>query len=74
MDVDKIKETILAEDLAADIKVKKAVEFVRAAAVITETAPEKKAPAKKKTTRKKTTKKAEEAPAEEAPAEATDAE
>ena len=74
MDVAQIKETILAEDLAADIKVKKAVEFVRAAAVITEVAPEKKAPAKKKTTRKKTTKKVEEAPAEEVAAEATDAE
>ena len=80
MDVEQIKKSIMPEDLAADLKVKKAVDLVREAAVIKEAAPAKKAPAKKKTTtRKKTTKKAEEAPAEapveEAPAaEATDAE
>ena len=75
MEADKIKEMIASEDLAADIKVKKAVELVRAEAVIKEAAPAKKAPAKKKTTtRKKTTKKAEEAPAEEAPAEEAPAE
>ena len=80
MDVEQIKKSIMPEDLTADLKVKKAVDLVREAAVIKEAAPAKKAPAKKKTTtRKKTTKKAEEAPAEapveEAPAaEATDAE
>ena len=70
MEADKIKAMIAVEDLAADIKVKKAVELVRAEAVIKEAAPAKKAPAKKKstTTKKKTTKKAAEAPAEEAPA------
>ncbi len=76
MEADKIKEMIAAEDLAADIKVKKAVELVRAEASIKEAAPAKKAHAKKKstTTRKKTTKKDAEAPAEEALAtEATEA-
>ena len=63
MDADKIKEMIAVEDLAADIKVKKAVELLRAEATIKEVAPAKKAPAKKKTTRKKTAKKADDAEA-----------
>ncbi len=71
MEADKVKEAIEADALAEDIKVKKAVDFLKDNAVITEVAPEKKAPAKKKTTtRKKTAKKAdaeEAAPAEEAP-------
>lgn len=77
MEADKIKAMIAVEDLAADLKVKKAVELIRAEAVIKEAAPAKKAPAKKKSTttkKKTTTKKATEAPAEEAPvAEATEA-
>ena len=75
MDVAQVKESIEADAIAEDIKVKKAVDLIKENAVITEVAPAKKAPAKKKTTtRKKTAKKAEEAeaPAEEAPA--TDAE
>ncbi len=72
MEADKVKEAIEADALAEDIKVKKAVDFLKENAVITEVAPEAKAPAKKKTTtRKKTAKKAdaeEAAPAEEAPA------
>jgi trigger factor len=70
MEADKVKEAIEADALAEDIKVKKAVDFLKDNAVITEVAAEKKAPAKKKTTRKKTAKKAdaeEAAPAEEAP-------
>ena len=67
--VDEIKGLIDDKSLAADIAVRKAVDFVKANAVVA-------APAKK--TAKKSTKKAkaEEAPAEtaEAPAEATDAE
>ncbi len=75
MDVAQVKESIEADAIAEDIKVKKAVDLIKENAVISEVAPAKKAPAKKKTTtRKKTAKKAEEAeaPAEEAPA--TDAE
>ena len=70
MEADKVKEAIEADALAEDIKVKKAVDFLKDNAVITEVAAEKKAPAKKKTTRKKTAKKAdaeEAAPTEEAP-------
>lgn len=71
MEADKVKEAIEADALAEDIKVKKAVDFLKDNAVITEVAAENKAPAKKKTTKKKTAKKAdaeESAPAEEAPA------
>ncbi|MBQ7827219.1 MAG: trigger factor [Clostridia bacterium] len=75
MEVEKIKAQILSEDLAADIKVKKAVELIRDNAVITEGKPEKKTAAKKtsttkkSTTAKKTTKKADAEAAAEAPAE-----
>lgn len=57
MEVEKIKEQIEADALAEDIKVRKAVEFIRDNAVITDAAPEaekkaKKAPAKKTSTAK----------------------
>ena len=77
MEAAQVKEAIEADALAEDIKVKKAVDFLKENAVITEVAPEKKAPAKKKTTRKKTAKKAdaeEAAPAEAEEAPAADAE
>lgn len=59
MEVEKIKEQIEADTLAEDIKVRKAVEFIRDNAVITDAKPEaekkaKKAPAKKTTATKKT--------------------
>ncbi|MDD6094331.1 MAG: trigger factor, partial [Clostridia bacterium] len=56
MEADKIKETVAAEDIAADLKVKKAVDLVKAAAVI-------KKPAAKKAEANAET--AEEKPAEE---------
>ncbi len=64
MEVDKVKEAILSEDLAADIKVRKAADLVKENAVITVVEPkeEKKAekkPAAKKTAAKKTEKKTE---------------
>jgi len=67
MEVEKIKAQIVSEDLAEDIKVKKAVDLIRENAVITAEKP-KKAPAKKSTA-KKTTKKADAEAGEEAPAE-----
>ncbi len=58
MDVEKIKEIVTDKGVAADLKVKKAVDFVKANAKVTETAEEaaeKKPAAKKSTTTKKTT-------------------
>ena len=62
MEVDAVKKAIPAEELAKDVAVGKAIDFVKENAVITEVEAktEKKAPAKKKTTAKKTTKKTEE--------------
>ncbi len=66
MEVDAVKNAIPAEELAKDVAVGKAIDFVKENAVITEVEAktEKKATAKKtaakKTTAKKTTKKAEE--------------
>ena len=66
MEVDAVKNAIPAEELAKDVAVGKAIDFVKENAVITEVEAktEKKVPAKKtaakKTTAKKTTKKAEE--------------
>lgn len=55
MEVDQIKAQIAPEALAEDIKVRKAVEFIRDNAKITDAAPEaEKKPATKKTTAKKT--------------------
>ena len=55
MEVDQIKAQIAPEALAEDIKVRKAVEFIRDNAKITDAAPEaEKKPAAKKTTAKKT--------------------
>ncbi len=72
MEVDKIKAQVTAEDLAEDIKVKKAVDLIRENAVITEAKPEdekkaKKAPAKRKTTKKADAEAGEEAAGEEKP-------
>ncbi len=69
---EKLREQISAEDLTEDIKVGKAVELVKAAAVIKPAAAdEKKAPAKPKTAAKKTAKpKAESEDAADKPAEA----
>jgi len=78
MEADKVKESIDAKDLAEDIKVKKAVDFVKANAVITKPAAkkaaakkadgeaaEKKPAAKKPAAKKPAAKKAEEAKTEE---------
>ncbi len=56
MEVDAVKKAIPAEELAKDVAVGKAIDFVKENAVITEveTKSEKKAP-QKKTTAKKTT-------------------
>ena len=62
MPVDKIKESIDAADLAEDIKVKKALELVKAEAVITKKTATKKAAAKKAAAAEEA---AEEAPATE---------
>lgn len=63
MEVEAVKNAIPAEELAKDIAVGKAIDFIKENAVITEveTKTEKKAPAKKRTTKKKTDEKAEEA-------------
>ena len=53
MEIEKIKEIVTDNGVAADLKVKKAVDFVKENAKVTETAEE--APAAKKTTAKKTT-------------------
>ncbi len=71
MEVEKIKESIEAEALAEDIKVKKAVDLIKEAAVIKKPAAKRKSPAKKAAPKKA---EAEEAPAAEAPAEACEAE
>ncbi len=57
MEVDAVKKAIPAEELAKDIAVGKAIDFVKENAVITEVEAktEKKAPAKKTSTAKKTT-------------------
>ena len=89
MEVEKIRESVPAEDIAADLKVKKAVDFVKANAVIkkpaakkaakkpdaetAEEAPAKKAPAKKSTAKKAEAETAEKAPAKKAPAKKTTA-
>ncbi len=65
MEADKVRETVTAEDLAADIKVRKAVDFIRDNAKIGAA----KKTAAKKPAAKKTAAKKEEAPAEEATAE-----
>lgn len=54
MEVDQIKAQIAPEALAEDIKVRKAVEFIRDNAKITDAAPAEKKPAAKKTAAKKT--------------------
>ncbi len=68
--VEQVKESIPEDMIAADMKVKKAVELVKEKAVITEKAPEEpkaeKKPAAKKTTAKKTTAKAEKTEGEKA--------
>lgn len=63
MEADKVKETVKAEDIAADLKVKKAVDLVKEAAVV-------KKPAAKKAAAKKTddAEAAEEKPAAKKPA------
>ena len=63
MEVEAVKNAIPASELAKDVAVQKAIDFIKENAVITEVEAktEKKAPAKKKTAAKKTTKKAEEA-------------
>ncbi len=57
MEVEAVKNAIPAEELAKDVAVGKAIDFIKENAVITEveTKTEKKAPAKKSTTAKKTT-------------------
>ncbi len=63
MEVDAVKKAIPAEEIAKDVAVGKAIDFVKENAVITEVeakTEKKKAPAKKKTAAKKTTKKTEE--------------
>ena len=62
MEIDKIKAAVPAEEIAKDIAVGKAIDFIKENAVITEvetkTEKAEKKPAAKKTTAKKTTKKA----------------
>ncbi len=62
MEVDKVKAAVPAEEIAKDIAVGKAIDFIKENAVITEveakTEKAEKKPAAKKTTAKKTTKKA----------------
>lgn len=80
MEADKVKEAVASEALAEDLKVKKAVDLVKASAAVTEGEEKpkaKRAPAKRKTAAKKTAEKtdAETAEAgEAAAAETTDAE
>ncbi len=76
MEVEKVKEAIAAEDIAADLRLKSAVDLVKSAAKVTEKAPEesgdkgeaKKAPAKKATRKKAPKEPATETVAEETPA------
>lgn len=74
--VEKVKESIEEESIAADMKVKKAVELVKEKAVITDKAPEAPKPAKKPSAKKttKTASKSAEKVADAAKAEKTDAE
>ncbi len=62
MEIDKVKAAVPAEEIAKDIAVGKAIDFIKENAVITEveakTEKAEKKPAAKKTTAKKTTKKA----------------
>ncbi|MBE6714451.1 MAG: trigger factor, partial [Ruminococcaceae bacterium] len=77
MEVEKVKESIEADALAEDIKVKKAVDLIKEAAVIKKPAAKRKSPAKKaapKKTEAEAEAEAEEAPAAEAPAETCEAE
>ena len=55
MPVEKVKESIPADAITEDMRVKKAMDFVRDNAVITDAATEEKKPAAKKTTTRKTT-------------------
>ena len=55
MPVEKVKESIPADAITEDMRVKKAMDFVRDNAAITDAAPEAKKPAAKKTTTRKTT-------------------
>ena len=55
MPVDKVKESIPADAITEDMRVKKAMDFVREKAVITDAAPEEKKPAKKPAAKKTTT-------------------
>lgn len=59
MEVDKVKELVTAESVADDIRVRKAVEFVKVNAKIVAEAPAKKSPAKKSSSKKATAEKAE---------------
>ncbi len=52
MDVEKVKELLPAAEIEKDLAVSKAIDFLKANAVITEAAKEEKAPAKKTTTKK----------------------
>ena len=68
VDVENVKKQVVSDDIAADLKVQKAVDLVKSSAKITDEAPK----AEKKTTAKKSAKKdaeaAEEKPAKKAPA------
>jgi trigger factor len=55
MPVDKVKESIPADAITEDMRVKKAMDMVREKAVVTDAAPEVKKPAAKKTTTAKKT-------------------
>ena len=66
IEVDQVKAAIPTADLSEDIKVRKAVDFVKENADITEGAPKKKAPAKKAPAKKTTTKAAKQEKTEEA--------
>lgn len=63
-ELDKVKAQVAAEDLAKDLKVQKAIELVRAEAVISDSAPEEKKKTAKKTTKKTVKKDEGECPAE----------
>ncbi len=67
MTVEEVKKAAPADAIAEDMKVKKAVDFVKENADISDAAPKKKAPAKRKTTKKA------DAETEEAPAETAEA-
>lgn len=73
MEADKIKEMIDKADIAADIKVKKAMDLVKEKAAITEVGGKKKAPAKKAAKKSDDAEAAEEAPAKKPAAKKTTA-